>query len=213
MMEDGMMGMETTFRVRIEHVSSEDMSASPFAPGVWVLHSEAGPIFVTGEADRGKGLEALAEDGAATSLKESLAGMGAVAGIFNTPVGADAPGPLRPGNAYEFEFTATAETPYLSFVSMLVQSNDLFIGPNENGIALFGMDGHAIGGDVTAQVFLWDAGTEANEEPGVGENQAPRQSAPNTGPADEDTSVRLVNDMYSHPAVGELVKVTIEVVE
>ena len=30
-------------------------------------------------------------------------------------------------------------------------------------------------------VALWDAGTEKNEVPGVGPNQAPRQAAPNTG--------------------------------
>ncbi|MEZ4832153.1 MAG: spondin domain-containing protein [Caldilineaceae bacterium] len=211
--DEDMMGMAVTFRVRIENVSADSMLASPFAPGVWVLHSQAGPIFVTGAPDRGEGLEALAEDGSPAALAEALTGMGDMAGVFNTPAGADQPGPLLPGNAYEFEFTATTDTPNLSFVSMFVQSNDLFIGPDENGIALFDMDGHAISGDVTEQILLWDAGTEANEEPGVGENQAPRQSAPNTGPADEDNTVRVVNDMYSYPAVSELVKVTIEIVE
>jgi len=33
-------------------------------------------------------------------------------------------------------------------------------------------------GDVTADVQLWDAGTEVNMEPGVGADQPPRQSAP-----------------------------------
>jgi hypothetical protein len=32
-------------------------------------------------------------------------------------------------------------------------------------------------------------------------------------PSDDDTTVRLVNDMYSYPAVPELVRVTIEPVE
>src|SRR5690606_21141730 len=99
------------------------------------------------------------------------------------------------------------------FASMSGQSNDLFIAPNENGIALFDVNGNPIADDVTDQVYLWDAGSEQNAEPGVGPNQAPRQSGPNTGPADEDTSVRLVNDMFAYPAITELVRVTVEPVE
>ena len=33
----------------------------------------------------------------------------------------------------------------------------------------------------TSQILLWDAGTEVNEEPGLGPNQAPLQPAPHTG--------------------------------
>ena len=36
------------------------------------------------------------------------------------------------GEAYEFEVKATADTPYLSFATMFVQSNDLFVGPGES---------------------------------------------------------------------------------
>ena len=69
------------------------------------------------------------------------------AGVFNMPVGAHGPGPLLPGGAYEFEVTASPETPYLSFATMFVQSNDLFIGPDDMGIALFryGRHGHVYG--------------------------------------------------------------------
>ena len=59
---------------------------------------------------------------------------------------------------------------------MYVQSNDLFLSPGDTGIALFADDGLPISGDITAQIGLWDAGTEVNEEPGVGANQAPRQA-------------------------------------
>jgi hypothetical protein len=62
-------------------------------------------------------------------------------------------------------------------------------------------------------VQLWDAGSEVNEEPGVGPNQAPRQPAPNTGDPDPDNTVRLVDDGFTYPTVTELVKVTIEPVE
>jgi nucleoid-associated protein YgaU len=205
------MGDAVTFLVRIENISGDSDLATPFAPGVWVLHSEAGPIFTTGEADRGYGLEALAEDGDPANLLDALSGMDLHAGVFNTPAGADGPGPLLPGGAYEFEVKATPDTPYLSFATMFVQSNDLFIGPGEAGIALFDMDGMAMMGmqDVTAEMQLWDAGTEANEEPGVGGDQAPRQAAANTGLPEIEGTVRVVDDSYTYPDVSALVKVTI----
>ena len=77
------------------------------------------------------------------------------------------------------------------------------------GIKLFEGSGMPITGDVTSQVMLWDAGTEVNEVPGVGLNQAPRQPAPNTG-VDENGVVHLVNDGFSYADVSEIIKVTIE---
>lgn len=200
----------TIFRVRIENLSGDSAIATPFSPGVWVLHREADPIFSTGEPNRGEGLEAQSEDANPMGLDAALEAHGFAHGIFNTPVGADKPGPATPGNAFQFEITATVDMPNFSFASMFGQSNDLFIGPNEQGIALFDADGNPIAGDVTDQIMLWDAGSEMNEMPGEGPNQAPRQPAPNTGPADDDTTVRLVNDGYTYPTVPDLVRVTIE---
>lgn len=59
--------------------------------------------------------------------------------------------------------------------------------------------------------MLWDAGTEVNEEPGVGPNQAPRQPAPNTGPSEHGV-VRPVRDGYTYPATAEVIRVTITTV-
>ena len=213
--EEKAMEDAVTFLVRIENISGDSGLATPFAPGVWVLHSDAGPLFTTGEADRGYGLEALAEDGDPSQLAAALSDMELHAGIFNTPAGSDAPGVLPPGGAYEFEVKATPHTPYLSFATMLVQSNDLFVAPDEMGIALFDMDGMAMDmmmHDVTADLLLWDAGTEANEEPGTGPNQAPRQSGANTGPADGMATVHVVDDDFTYPEVTALLKVTIDIV-
>ena len=220
---DDKMDEGVAFLVRIENISADSDLPTPFAPGVWVLHSEPGPLFIEGEADKGYGLEALAEDGDPSALAEALNGMGLHAGVFNTPDGADGPGvalpgsagmmgAMPPGSAYVFEVKAAPDTPYLSFATMFVQSNDLFIGPGEAGIALFDMDGMAMEGmqDVTAEIQLWDAGTEANEEPGVGGEQAPRQSGPNMGPPEIDGAVRVVDDGYTYPEVSALVKVTID---
>jgi hypothetical protein len=64
---------------------------------------------------------------------------------------------------------------------------------------------------VTDQVTLWDAGTEVNEEPGAGPNQAPRQSGPDTG--DEEMAgvrpIAEVDDGFSYPAVADVIGVTV----
>src|SRR5205823_12964939 len=107
------------------------------------------------------------------------------------------------------DFTVTA-TPgdRLHFAVMFVKSNDLFYAPREGGIALFNGKGRPIAGDRTADLVLWDAGTEVNEAPGAGPNQATRQSQPNTGP-DENGVVRPVKDGFTYPAVAKVIRVTI----
>ena len=179
------------FTVRIENLGTL------LAPGAWVAQRGGTPLFIDGQPDRGAGLEALAEDGNPAELAANLPRN---SGVFATPVGADGPGPLTPGSAYEFTLVARPGD-RLSFATMYVQSNDLFLAPGETGIALFTDDRQPISGDITDQIGLWDAGTEVNEEPGVGANQAPRQAAANTG-ADEGGVVQLVDDGFTYPAVA-----------
>jgi hypothetical protein len=128
-------------------------------------------------------------------------------GAFNTPEGADGPGPLLPGGAYVFSFDA-APGSRLSFATMFVQSNDLFYAPNANGIALWTSGGNPVSGDITNMIQLWDSGTEIDQAPGVGGDQAPRQAGPNTGAADPNNTVRVVNDARL-PAVDAVIRVTI----
>ena len=164
-----------TFRVRILNKSGDSDLPTLFAPGVWVLHSEAGPLFASSEAGRGDGLKTLAEGGDPVAVAEALRAQGFHAGVFDTPVCADGPGPLPSGsaeefgNTYEFEVTASPDSPYLSFATMLVQSNELVLVSGENGIALFDDDGSAIGvQNVTDKLLLWETGAEANGESGDG---------------------------------------------
>ena len=70
------------FTVRIENVSAKDAlklsngKKEPVgvAPVLYVVHTNRAPLFTSGEPDRGKGLEALAEDGPPGPLAESLKG-------------------------------------------------------------------------------------------------------------------------------------------
>ncbi len=180
---------------------------TPLSPGVWAVHSSGG-LFQNGEPDAGMGLEDLAEDGDPQPLADALPDLDFVesSGTFTTPDDADDPGPAMPGSSYSFQFAAMPGD-RLSFATMFVQSNDLFFAPSADGLALFS-DGDPISGDITDEIVLWDAGTEVNAPPGLGEDQAPRQSAPNTG-ADEDGDVRPVSDAYSYAEPSTLLRVTI----
>jgi len=201
----------TQFTVTIENISGSASFTTPIAPGVYAVHTNANPLFTMGSPDAGQGLEALAEDGDPTGLNTAL---GSVAGVrahraFNTPIGATAPAPAGPGESYSFTFSALPGSA-LSFATMFVQSNDLFYAPTGAGIPLFTAAGTPMTGDVTSMVFLWDAGTEINQTPGVGADQAPRQSAVNTGAADPDNTVRLNTDTsITYPAVNTVLRVTI----
>jgi hypothetical protein len=92
---------------------------------------------------------------------------------------------------------------------MFGQSNDLFYAPGAKAIALFDSKGQPLASDITSQLQLWDAGTEVNEEPGLGPNQAPRQAAPNTGTA-EKGKVMLVKDQFHYPSVRDVLRVSVK---
>ena len=255
------------FKVTIENVSQDHTIETiagecmdvPIAPGVFVVHYGAAPLFAVGEVEPGVGLEALAEDGAAATLANhasantgvlqlaapgvfathesqgllfnsgttatfgiermaedgspvplrgevEAAGGFRTAGIFSIPDGGSNPAPLFPGQSYTFEAVAV-HGEVLSLVTMLVQSNDIFFAPDEDGIDLFPGD-TALTGDVTGMIDLWDAGTEVNGEPGLDRYQAPRQLSPDTGP-DEGGTIRLLDDEFTYPDVGDMLQINV----
>ena len=61
---------------------------------------------------------------------------------------------------------------------------------------------------MTASFSLYDAGTEVDEELGVGSTQAPRQNAPNTGAAEDGVVRRAVKDGF-YGRTPQLLRVTI----
>lgn len=186
----------------------------PASPGAWVVH-KAGtkPLFTANAADYGDGLEAIAEDGNAAPLGVSLPSLtGFISGaVFNTPVGASAPGAIAPGGKYTFTFDA-APGDSLSFASMLAATNDVFFAPAAAGIPLFDADGVALTGDISDDISLWDAGTEANEAPAIGPNTVTNQPMTNTGATGEG-KVQLLSavttDTFAYPAAKSVLKVTI----
>ena len=233
---DGMAAEPTTVTVRIENVAPTEFYPADtptggdvwLTPGAYAVHSAENPLFTEGES-ASIGLEALAEAGPPTGFDDEpglvaeLQSSDAVvaAGAYtpentvadpNDPMG-EVPGapPIAPGGA--FEFTVEAEPGLrLSFGSMFVPSNDVFVSPGTAGIELWPTDGDPVSGDVTDAVDLWDAGTEPNAEPpGEGPDQAPAQSSPDQG--DDQGGVvqplSSVDDGYRYPAVSDLISVTL----
>lgn len=191
-----------TFKIVISNVSKSDTlqvpgtaaTKAPIAPGVFVVSPEANPIFIPGRPAGKDGLEALAEDGNSEGLLSALQAK------YDDKADMFAPG---------LEFEVKAEPgDHLAFATMFVQSNDKFYAPADGSIALFDAAGKPVSGDLTSMVQLYDAGTEKDELPGAGPNQAPRQKAMNQGP-DEGSNVLVANDGFAYPAVNAVIKLTI----
>lgn len=208
---------ETKFMVRVENITKADAFTASngtkwslaFSPGTAIVHTDKAPVFSEGQKDRGKGLEAQSEDGNPAMLAKSLSGAKGIksVAVYNTPVGASGPGPITPGAAYEVTVSAMPGDK-LSLTLMMGQSNDWFYAPGEAGIELF-KDGKAISGDISAQLMLWDAGTEVDQEPGIGSDQGPRQKGPNTGKA-ENGVVKKVSDGKAYADAAKVLRVTLQ---
>lgn len=201
--EDGTVGtIETS-------LDEETGITVPLSPGAFVVYIGDNPMFTANEPFPNNGIEGIAEDGTPGEMATFLDAHDNViaSGAFAQPDGASTNGPLLPGDSYSFTFEGH-DNYLLNFATMFVQSNDLFYSLGGSGIELF-ENSIPITGDITSSVTLWDAGTEANEEPGVGANQVIRQSSADTGPADSNTNVRLVNDSFTYPNVEDIIRVTI----
>ncbi len=198
--EDGITG---TFE---EHISSNTGLIVPLSPGVWAVHENGTmPLFEDGMMDYGNGLEAIAEDGNPANLANALP---SVAGVISS--GSFGSGPIGPGGSYQFTFEAVPGN-QLSWATMFVQSNDWIYSFEEGGVQLFsGMT--PASGDVTGLLRLYDVGTEIDQYPGAGMDQAIRQSGPDTGADDPDNSVREITSTYNIvPPVSETIRVTLRV--
>jgi len=199
-------GASVTFAVRIESISDATAIELPdgttiaagISPGLIAVASTDNVLFRPGAMAADTGLEQLAEDGNPHPL---LTVLQIKRGVKITEF-------LIPNLHYR----VTAEPgDKLYFAVMFVHSNDLFYAFGPTGLPLFDDYGNPVSGDVTRFVDLWDAGTEVNERPGVGPNQAPRQVAPNAG-QEESNPVRLiseVNDGYTYPPTDKVIRVTV----
>ncbi|MHC4074099.1 MAG: spondin domain-containing protein [Planctomycetota bacterium] len=156
--------------VRIENLGPE--GGVYFTP-VWMgFHDGSFDLFDPGGL-ASEALERLAEDGDASALRmEFEAAVGGATGgideVVTAPAGFAGAPVFDPGDAASMQLTVDSEmNRYMSFVSMIIPSNDAFIGNhNPQGIELFDAAGNFKGKQVTTILgsMVWDAGTELNTE-------------------------------------------------
>lgn len=128
-------------------------------------------------------LELLAEDGITSSRIDAAFNSGGVGDALATDGGVIAPGQSRVVTL--FADPSEPLTQFLSFASMVIPSNDAFVG-NDDPLAIDLFDGDSLIQRIGADAFIvtgdevYDAGTEVNDE--IPENTAGlAQTAPNTG--------------------------------
>jgi hypothetical protein len=95
---------------------------------------------------------------------------------------------------------------------MLAESNDLLLAPANGSLTLFDSKNEPLSGDLSAQLELFDAGSEVNQAPGQGSFQFPRQKSADEGSA-ETSPVRLLKDVkdgFQYPAASALVSLKLE---
>lgn len=135
-------------------------AATPFWFGV---HNGTFSTFTNGGVAIGTPIQSLAELADSSALETAFTGHGDQTNVrSNGPIP-----PLQPGEMGSsfLNVLSPSTNRFLSFASMLVPSNDYFLGnANPTGIPLFDAAGN-FNGTKTIQIFgrdVWDAGTEVN---------------------------------------------------
>ena len=180
--------------VTIESLVPED--GVYFSP-VWVgFHDGSLDLFDVGSL-ASEAIERIAEDGDVSVLRATFAAAtaqaGGIDGVITSPAGFAGLPVFDPGETSSATFTLSAtQHRYLSFASMVVPSNDAFIGNhNPRAIELFDAAGRFKGKQIITipGSMVWDAGTELNTEMDAA---FINQTASNTG-------ITTVSPVLPHP--------------
>ncbi len=163
----------TTLRVSI--TNTQDASGVYLTPLFTAFHDGSFDSFDSGSAASAS-VESLAEEGDASGLLADAAAMGASAGVVLGPEGFGGAPVIDPNETATLliDVDPTSQR-FLSFLSMVIPSNDIFIG-NDNPMAyeVFDIAG-AFTGLGPINIYsddAWDAGTELNTGLGAPFNTA-----------------------------------------
>lgn len=159
--------------IQIENLSPD---TGFFLTPLWFgLHDGSFDLFDVG-SPASSSIEELAEDGITTGLEADFAGPGRRQGVITGPAGFGSVNPQPPlidageTAATTVDILNASAYRYFSFASMVIPSNDAFIG-NDNPMAYEVFD--ALGnfnGPVIIEIFgdeIWDSGTEVNDTLGA----------------------------------------------
>jgi hypothetical protein len=129
--------------------------SQPFSPGVLVTHDGSANLFTAGHP-ASEGIRLIAENGDPSTAVTGLSGAAGVSDVVATTAPVHRKGGPGP-DALTAYISASESARYLSLASMLICSNDGFIGLNSVELPK---------GPETGVYFpmAYDAGTEANDE-------------------------------------------------
>ncbi len=208
------------FQVKVENVSTTTTlepgsmpdRTVPLSHGVWAIYS-AGSLFTLNQPSD-EGTSRIAEDGMTTIKTNDLNISNTIIsnGEFVAPGGPDNGAALFSGETSIFTFNAKPGEK-LQIESMFVQSNDWFYAFRNGGLQLF-VGTTPISGNVTSELLLYDAGTEADEPAGMGTTQKPDQApmGMNIGPDDPINLVKIATEKHPSfviPPTSSVIKITV----
>ena len=143
-------GGSATYEVTV----TNDTGGQPFTPPLAVTHRKSLVVFEVGEA-ASLGVQEIAENGNLGPLEAALTGHKHVSDLV---IALGSPPPILPGTSRTFTITAGKGAKYLSFVSMLICTNDGFTGLDAVRLPKDGDDTSVY------MTMAYDAGTEINTE-------------------------------------------------
>lgn len=158
---------------------------STISPGLVYAFEGSDPWFTQGDViNPASGLEELAEAGEPDVAVEYLTSLGLEA------VRSEQDENLAPGESLTFTITVeNSDDLRLGIGTMLTRTNDWYMSFNNSGIPLFINGAPFSGTEESDEIYLFDAGTEADEFIGIGDNLG---NGTESGPADPNTTIRRV---------------------
>lgn len=132
-------------------------SGQPLTPPVVATHRKPVHLFETGQPASFE-VKEIAENGNVAPLAEALSKNKHVFESKVVPSPSGPPPILHNGGTLEFEITASPPAKYISFVSMLICTNDGFTGLDSQRLP------KKVGDSIIVAVGAYDAGTELNTE-------------------------------------------------
>ena len=143
---------DATYEVTIENLTS---MGQWFTPPVIATHRPSTGMFTVGEPAN-EGVKEIAENGNLGPLQDALAADKHVDEVVTATSGS--PPPLAPGKSVTVNISGNRGRKYLSFVSMLICTNDGFTGVDTLRLP------KRVGDEVEMYTNAYDAGTEVNTE-------------------------------------------------
>lgn len=140
-----------SFEVTVENLTD---GGQYFTPPLITTHRGAARLFRVGRGASTE-IQQIAENG---NLAPMLAYLGGSRHVSDFVVAASGPGPLAPGASVTVPLTAEPGSRFVSFVSMLICTNDGFTGVSGAKLP------EQVGDEVALYLSAYDAGTEINTQ-------------------------------------------------